>query len=62
MMLAAAVVAKLVIIYAGQPPTVVDYPTLARCEAAKRALLEQAKAEQTIGDGIYRVKAYCIPG
>lgn len=67
MMLTAAAVAKLIILYANQPPTVINYPTMARCEAAKRTLLEQAHEGRTIADrvspqAVYQVKAYCIPG
>lgn len=65
--IAVASPAKLVIVYGEQPPTVVNYASLARCETAKRKLLDQASKEETVGatierGGIYRIRAYCIPG
>jgi hypothetical protein len=61
--------ANLVIVYGTNPPTVVRYSSLDRCERAKRALLEQAE-QQGVNQGsatsgmidIHRgIAAYCIP-
>lgn len=60
--------ANLVLVYLGHPPTVVEYRSLARCERAKKALLDQAEQQGvnqgTVASGkvIRRdVEAYCIP-
>jgi hypothetical protein len=65
--------AKLVIIAVHQPPVVVPYPSMARCEAARAALYRQSydpKANTTeampgggyIIHGGRQFEAYCIPG
>lgn len=62
--------AKLVILYGQAPPTVVSYPSMERCERARRALLAQAErhdpSQERLPSGtlvIHRgVSAYCIPG
>lgn len=71
LVLAAVAAAKLVIVTGSTQPTVITYPTLARCEAAKKALLAQdaayaaqQRAKSTIAVPYVRqgVAAYCIPG
>lgn len=67
------VAAKLIIVQGSQPPTVIDYRSMARCEAAKIALLRQSfdpmagKVEEIKGGGMLlhppqQFSAYCIPG
>ena len=69
--LAAVAAAKLIIVTGSAQPTVVTYPSLARCEAAKKSLLAQdaadaarQKAQMPPGLPYVRqgVAAYCIPG
>ena len=72
LLLAAAAPAKLVIVNANQPPAIVSYPSMERCERARAALMRQAynpnagKVEQVPGGGLImnppqQLKAYCIP-
>ena len=65
---------KLVILWGDSGVSVVDYPTAARCEAAKAALerrkdqeIEKRKPERTPGGGLiiprpWIMETICIPG
>lgn len=64
--------ARLIILYAHEPPVIVPYATMQRCERARDSLLRQSydplagKVEQTPAGGYLmhppqQVKAYCIP-
>lgn len=59
--------AKLVIINGDAPATVVDYPSMRKCEEAAGVLLAAAKAnERPLPPNVVairrRIGAYCIPG
>lgn len=65
---------KLIILWGDSGVAIVDYPTGARCEAAKATLerrknqeLEKRKPERTLGGGLiipkpWVMEAICIPG
>jgi hypothetical protein len=66
LLFAAAATAPAKLILPGTPPTVINYPSMQRCLAAKAAYLRQAE-EQTRRDSERGVisfigRVYCIPG